>query len=95
MTKTNSGSLEAMGERLENIFKENVKPDSYLKIKSGIFGTKMQLDSILDDTEEAAEVEEEIQKEIKEPQKSYFLQRMRGIWDDLEQESLLSGRQQN
>ena len=84
--KSNTGSLEAMGERLETIFRENVKPDSYLKIKSGIFGTKMQLDSILENTEEEAEVEEELQKEINEPEKSYFLQRMRGIWDDLEQD---------
>ena len=84
--KTNSGSLEAMGERLETIFKQNVKPDSYLKIKSGIFGTKMQLDSILEETDEAAEVEEEIKEEIKEPENTYFLRRMRGIWDDLEQD---------
>ena len=84
--KTNSGSMEAMGERLEAIFKENVKPDSYLKIKSGIFGTKMQLDSILEESDEAAEVGEDIKKEVEEPENTYFLSRMRGLWDDLEQD---------
>jgi len=44
--KNKDVSLDALGDKLENIFKENVKPDSYLKIKSGIFGTKMQLDSL-------------------------------------------------
>lgn len=39
-------SMDGLAEDLERIFKENVKPNSYLKIKSGIFGTKMQLDSV-------------------------------------------------
>lgn len=33
---------------MEEIFKQNVKPGSYLKIKSGIFSEKIQVDSILD-----------------------------------------------
>ena len=84
--KSNNGSLEAMGERLEAIFKENVKPDSYLKIKSGIFGTKMQLDSILEESDEAAEVGEDIKEEVKEPESTFFHKRMRGLWDDIEQD---------
>lgn len=39
-------SMDGMSDKLEKIFKENVKPDSYLKIKSGIFGTKVELDSL-------------------------------------------------
>jgi hypothetical protein len=50
--------MEALSEKLEKIFKENVKPNSYLKIKSGIFGGKVQVDSVLNETEEAAEIKE-------------------------------------
>ena len=67
--KNNEGSMEALSEKLERIFKENVKPNSYLKIKSGIFGTKMQLDSVFDSEEEAKTVKEDLEK----PKKSYFL----------------------
>lgn len=67
--KNNEGSMDALSEKLERIFKENVKPNSYLKIKSGIFGTKMQLDSVFDSEEEAKAVKEDLEK----PEKSYFL----------------------
>ncbi len=50
--KNNLGSTEELGERLETIFKENVKSNSYLKIKSGWFGQKVQVDSILAASEE-------------------------------------------
>jgi hypothetical protein len=67
-------SMEGISEKLETIFKENVKSDSYLKIKSGIFGTKIQLDSARaagnDDATIQVEVEDEtnyssFQKQIK------------------------------
>ena len=67
--KNNEGSMEALSEKLERIFKENVKPNSYLKIKSGIFGTKMQLDSVFDAEDEAADVKQDLEV----PEKSYFL----------------------
>lgn len=44
--KNKDVSADGLGKRLEKIFKENVKPDSYLKIKSGLFGTKVALDEI-------------------------------------------------
>ncbi len=69
--KNNSGSMEALSEKLERIFKENVKPDSYLKIKSGIFGTKVQVDSILENSEEASAAKDEIND--KKEDKSKFL----------------------
>ncbi len=56
--KNNEGSMEALSEKLEKIFKDNVKPNSYLKIKSGIFGGKVQVDSMLKESEEAAEIKE-------------------------------------
>ena len=56
--KNNEGSMEALSAKLERIFKENVKPDSYLKIKSGWFGQKVELDS-----DETAEIEDELKDE--------------------------------
>lgn len=58
--KNNEGSMEALSEKMEKIFKANVKSDSFLKIKSGLFGTKVQVDSIIQDTEEAKEVKDSI-----------------------------------
>ncbi|KPM31450.1 Hypothetical protein I595_2717 [Croceitalea dokdonensis DOKDO 023] len=59
------GSFEDLAEKLENIFKNNVKPDSYLKIKSGIFSQKIQVDSIMTEleAEEARELEKEMGKD--------------------------------
>ncbi|WP_297792555.1 carboxypeptidase-like regulatory domain-containing protein, partial [uncultured Eudoraea sp.] len=58
--KNNEGSMEALSAKLERIFKENVKPDSYLKIKSGWFGQKVELDSIFDSSDETDELEDEL-----------------------------------
>lgn len=44
--KNKDVSADGLGKRLEKIFKENIKPDSYLKIKSGLFGTKVDLEEI-------------------------------------------------
>ncbi|WP_318311876.1 carboxypeptidase-like regulatory domain-containing protein [Flagellimonas crocea] len=46
--KRDVSSFEELAEHMEDIFKANVKPGSYLKIKSGIFSEKIQVDSILD-----------------------------------------------
>lgn len=63
--KKDIGSFEDLGSRMEAMFKKNVKPDSYLKIKSGIFSQKVQVDSILSDMEEeeARAVNEEIARD--------------------------------
>jgi len=53
--KKNDLSAEGLGKELERIFNENVKKDSYIKIKSGIFSTKIQVDSIIKENEEAKE----------------------------------------
>ncbi len=56
--KNNDISAEGIGEKMEKIFNDNIKKDSYLKIKSGIFSTKMQVDSIIHENEQAkAELE--------------------------------------
>ena len=68
--KNNEGSMDALSEKLERIFRENVKSNSYLKIKSGIFGTKMELDSVFDAEEDAAEDSEPV---AEKEEKQYFL----------------------
>ncbi|MFT5248530.1 MAG: hypothetical protein ACI93P_000243 [bacterium] len=61
--KNNDISAEGIGKKLEGIFNENIKKDSYLKIKSGFFSTKMQVDSILQENEEAKVALEKKKKE--------------------------------
>jgi len=53
-------SMEGISTKLEKIFTENVKSNSYLKIKSGIFGTKVQVDSILAENKESKELQEKL-----------------------------------
>ncbi len=45
--KDRVASLEDLSKRMEGIFKRNIKRDSYLKVKSGIFSQKMEVDSIV------------------------------------------------
>lgn len=46
--KSQEISFESFGERMEEILEKRLKKDSYLKIKSGWFGTKVQVDSIFE-----------------------------------------------
>ena len=68
--KSKDVSIDGLSERLETIFKENVKPDSYLKIKSGLFGTKVQLDSVTAANEDAKKVQ--VKVEEKDEEKNHF-----------------------
>ena len=81
--KDNEVSVEAIGKRMEEIFKANVKPDSYLKIKSGIFGTKVQVDSILEASDEAAELEEELKEEDKTDFHSHKRWQLNNLYSEL------------
>lgn len=45
--KNNVSSVQSLVKKLEVIFKENIKPDSYIKVKSGWFSQKVEVDSIL------------------------------------------------
>ncbi len=70
--KSNDGSMDALSDRLENILKKNVKPNSYLKIKSGwLPGIKIGMDSIIKNNQEAAEIHEEM-KDPDKDQEDYF-----------------------
>lgn len=53
-------SMDGLSKKLEAILNENVKSTSYLKIKSGIFGSKVQVDSILAENKESKELEEKL-----------------------------------
>ncbi len=61
--RKNDGSVLALVDKTEKILKENIKQDSYLKIKSGFFlSTKVQVDSVFKTNEDAAELKDEIEK---------------------------------
>lgn len=50
-------SFTDFSKRLEKIFKENVKGDSYLKIKSGIIGTKVDVSEVVADIDSVPDPE--------------------------------------
>ena len=84
--KKNIGSFEDLGKRMETMFKKNVKPDSYLKIKSGIFSEKVQVEEMLEDLEEenaTAEDAEAIKEEIKNDTISGLVDGQKHIFDEL------------
>ncbi|TPN88022.1 carboxypeptidase-like regulatory domain-containing protein [Aquimarina algicola] len=78
--KNNLGSMDDLSKRLEKIFKENVKPDSYLKIKSGIFGTKVQVDSILENDNEAVSAAKD---QVASKNKNKFVKHRKSTLKDL------------
>ncbi|MFD2563664.1 carboxypeptidase-like regulatory domain-containing protein [Aquimarina rubra] len=80
--KSNDGSMNSLSERLENILKKNVKQNSYLKIKSGwIPGFKIQVDSIIQNNPEAAEVKKEMEDQDKNKENYFYTYRKSAIQD--------------
>lgn len=59
--KNNGGSFETIFKKMEEIFKDNVKPDSYIKFRSGLFSQKIQVDSILGLNDDARDVADGIE----------------------------------
>lgn len=85
--KKDVSSFEELAEHMEEIFKKNVKPGSYLKIKSGIFSEKVQVDSILDTfDEERVDQVKQVKAQVQKDSISGLLDSQRG-----ELRSLLSG----
>ena len=82
--KSKDLSMDGLSEKLERIFKENVKPDSYLKIKSGIFGTKVQLDSLAEADEDAKAVKVEVENNAEK--KHHFQQSIKDRISELYEE---------
>ncbi len=69
--------FEVLEERFNKIIKENVKTDSYFKIKSGLFGTKVEADEMFEtdvDSTDVAALNEKLEQEKKnkENRKKYF-----------------------
>lgn len=49
--------MENLEERFNEIIKKNVKTDSYFKVKSGLFGTKIDAEELFDQEVDSSEVE--------------------------------------
>ncbi|WP_396635999.1 carboxypeptidase-like regulatory domain-containing protein [Maribacter sp. R77961] len=69
--------LENLEERFNEIIKKNVKTDSYFKVKSGLFGTRLDADELFDadvDSTDVAALNKELEnkKKEKENQKKFF-----------------------
>ena len=80
--------FEVLEEKFNKIMKENVKTDSYFKIKSGLFGTKVDADEMfesdMDSTDVAAlnkKLEDE--KKSKEERKKFFARYKRNTMGNL------------
>ncbi len=75
--KNSNLDYEVVEERLNKIIKDNVKTDSYFKIKSGLFGTKVDAEEIFDEEIDSTDVDAlnkklEEEKKHKENRKKYF-----------------------
>ncbi len=59
--------LESINKKMEEAFKNELKPDSYYKIKSGIFGGDLELDGLEEvDSTNTESIKKFQQKEVKE-----------------------------
>ncbi|PCI00644.1 MAG: hypothetical protein COB81_08495 [Flavobacteriaceae bacterium] len=52
--KNSDVDLESIGEKFEKILKDNVKSNSYFKIKSGLFGTKLEAEKLFNSPKDSA-----------------------------------------
>lgn len=89
--KNSEITFEAFEKRINTIFRKNIKRDSYFKIKSGIFGSKQEMDTAFYDntaSKDAIElIEEQKKRELKE--KENFLKYKRHSITKLEQNSFI------
>lgn len=89
--KNNEITFEGFEERINSIIRENVKKDSYFKIKSGIFGTKEEMDSTIFENSASEEpiefIEEQKKRELK--QKENFLRYRKNTIANLEKNSFI------
>jgi len=66
--KNNEIGLTALEEKFKKIIDKNVKPDSYFKIKSGLFGQKLDMDELKGeeiDSTDAIELKKKLENEKK------------------------------
>jgi hypothetical protein len=67
--KSKEVDLEKLEEKFNDIIKKNVRTDSYFKIKSGLFGTKIDADELFESEVDSADVAV-INKELEEKKKN-------------------------
>ncbi|MGY8914227.1 MAG: carboxypeptidase-like regulatory domain-containing protein [Flavobacteriales bacterium] len=67
--KNSTLDLEALEVKFNNIIKKNVKTDSYFKIKSGFFGTKMDADELFETQVDSSDVTA-LNKKLEEEKKN-------------------------
>ncbi len=60
--KKETASFQSFQKKFMEVFNNNIKKDSYLKIKSGFFGTKVQADSIIKNAQKQSKERTEKQK---------------------------------
>ena len=80
--KDNEIGMEALEEKFNQIIEKNVKPNSYFKIKSGIFGSKVAMDEFKDEKVDSTDSEAlnkqlEAEKKRKEERKKNFAKNRR------------------
>ena len=68
---TNEQGVEELGERMEQIIKDNLGEDTYVKIKSGILGVKMDSEEFLEDMEATEPKEKTAEEKAKDSIKRY------------------------
>ncbi len=67
--KNNEVGLTALEDKFNKILEKNVKPDSYFKIKSGIFGDKVDMDEFKGDKKIDSTDTEALNKQLEEEKK--------------------------
>ena len=83
--KQNELDITALEEKFNDILKKNVKPDSYFKIKSGWFGTKVDAKDMLaseTDSEDAEALKKELEakkKKEEERKKNFAASKKRSL----------------
>ncbi|MGS2761174.1 carboxypeptidase-like regulatory domain-containing protein [Sinomicrobium sp. M5D2P9] len=89
--KNNEMSVKTLTERLQHIIRARVKRDSYFKLKSGLIGTKTEIDSSFfgdDETKVAEQLIGEREKE-EEERKKRFLQYEKRLLTGLQRRSFI------
>ncbi|MDW5287952.1 carboxypeptidase-like regulatory domain-containing protein [Formosa sp. PL04] len=89
--KNNEMTFEAYEKKLNDILKKHVKRDSYFKIKSGLFGTKEDIDSSFfkDETNEKTDAFLEAEKKKEEDKKKNFLKYRKRMINSVERNSFV------
>lgn len=89
--KNSAMDLEALEQKFNKIIQKNVKSDSYFKIKSGLFGTKMDAEELFEseiDSTDVASLNNALEKEkkkVEERQKNFAKYRKSTIANLVEQ----------